>query len=65
MRVLLAAAAFAALAVGLSGCMAYDVASTTVGAATSVAGTAVDVTGDVVGGAAGAGTGGSGDDSKH
>jgi hypothetical protein len=32
-----------------------------VGAATSVAGTAVDVTGDVVGGAAGAVTGGSDD----
>lgn len=61
MRVFFAAAALAALAVGLSGCMAYDVASTTVGAATSVAGTAVDVTGDVVGGAAGAVTGGSSD----
>jgi hypothetical protein len=61
MRVLFAAAVLTGLAFGLSGCMAYDVASTTVGAATSVAGTAVDVTGDVVGGAAGAVTGGSDD----
>jgi hypothetical protein len=61
MRVLLAAAVLAGLASGLSGCMAYDVASTTVGAATSVAGTAVDVTGDVVGGAAHTVTGGSDD----
>jgi hypothetical protein len=58
MRVLLAAA-LAAMALGLSGCMAYDVASTTVGAATTVAGTAVDVTGDVVSGTAGAVTGSS------
>lgn len=65
MRVLLAAAAALGLVLGLSGCIAYDVASTTVGAATSVAGTAVDVTGDVVGGAAGAVTGGSSKDSKH
>jgi hypothetical protein len=63
MRVLLAAA-LAAMALGLSGCMAYDVASTTVGAATTVAGTAVDVTGDVVSGAAGAVTG-SGDEHRR
>jgi hypothetical protein len=63
MRVLPAAIAVAALAFGLSGCVAYDVASTTVGAATSVAGTAVDVTGDVVSGAADTVTGGS--DDRH
>jgi hypothetical protein len=54
MRPILALATVVGLSLGLSGCIAYDVASTTVGAATSVAGTAVDVTGDVVGGAAGA-----------
>jgi hypothetical protein len=57
-------AAILVLAASLSGCVAYDVASTTVGAATSVAGTAIDVTGDVVGGAASTVTGGSSKDSR-
>ncbi len=64
MRVLFAAAAVAALALGLSGCMAYDVASTTVGAATTVVGTGVDVAGDVVGGAASTVSGSSSDKSR-
>lgn len=38
-----AAIAALAAALALSGCMAYDVASTAVGAATTVVGTTVDV----------------------
>ena len=62
-RFLVIAAALAGLG-GLTGCMAYDVASTTVGAATTVVSTGVGVTGAVVGGAAGAVTGGSDDSDK-
>jgi hypothetical protein len=40
---LAAAAALVAALCALSGCMAYDVASTAVGAATTVVGTSVDV----------------------
>lgn len=57
-------AAMAGLTTGLTGCMAYDVASTTVGAATSVVSTGVSVTGDVVSGAAGAVAGGDSDADK-
>ena len=42
------AAAIAAAAFALSGCMAYDVASTTVGAVGTVVGTTVDVAGGAV-----------------
>jgi hypothetical protein len=41
-------AIFAAAAFLLTGCMVYDVASTTVGAATTVVGTTVDAAGSVV-----------------
>jgi hypothetical protein len=42
------AAAIAAAAFALSGCMAYDVASTAVGAATTVVSTGVSVAGSAV-----------------
>lgn len=41
-------AVLAAIAISLSGCMAYDVASTTVGAVGTVVGTTVDVAGGAV-----------------
>jgi hypothetical protein len=41
-------AALAAIAFALSGCLAYDVASTTVGAVSTVVGTTVDVAGSAV-----------------
>jgi hypothetical protein len=47
MRLTALALAAAAL-LGLSGCVAYDVASTAVGAAGTVVGTTVDVAGGVV-----------------
>ena len=47
-RVPVTAAVFAALAFVLSGCIAYDAASTVVDAGTSVVSTTVDVAGDVV-----------------
>ncbi len=43
MRIPVTVAVFAAMAVLLSGCIAYDAASTVVGAAGSVAGAAGDV----------------------
>lgn len=62
MRPVLLVLAAAALATGLGGCIVYDAASTTVGAATSVVSTGVSVTGDVVGAAASTVTGGSDSD---
>lgn len=43
------AAALIVLGFGLSGCVAYDVASTAVDGTGSVIGTSADVTGDLVG----------------
>ncbi len=40
--------AFIILGLGLSGCVAYDVASTAVDVTSSVVGTAADVAGDVI-----------------
>lgn len=59
MRPVLIVLAAAILATGLCGCIVYDAASTTVGAATTVVSTGVSVTGDVVGAAADTVTGGS------
>ena len=47
-RVLVTAAVFAALVLPLSGCIAYDAASTVVGAGVTVVRTTVDVAGDIV-----------------
>lgn len=52
MRGLMAALAVAGLGVMLSGCAVTDVAGAAVSATASAASTAVDVTGDVVSGAA-------------
>ena len=65
MRAIFALAALAALSTGLSGCIAYDVASTTVGAATTVISTGVDVAGDVVSGAASTVSGSSDSKADH
>jgi len=48
MRTATAIPAVIALGLSLSGCVAYEVASTAVDATTTVVGTAVDVTGDVI-----------------
>ncbi len=48
MRLLIPVVAVLALACGLSGCVAYTVASTAVSVTSTVVGTAVDVTGAVV-----------------
>jgi hypothetical protein len=48
MRAIISIPAVVVLGIGLSGCVAYDVASTAVDATTSVVGGAVDVAGDVV-----------------
>jgi hypothetical protein len=48
MRAIISISAVVVLGIGLSGCVAYDVASTAVDATTSVVGGAVDVAGDVV-----------------
>ncbi len=48
MRTVLTIPAVIALGLSLSGCVAYEVASTAVDATTTVVGTAVDVTGAVV-----------------
>ncbi len=47
-RVPVTAAVFAAMAILLSGCIAYDAASTVVDAGATVVGTTVDVAGDIV-----------------
>ena len=62
MRIAFGLAAVMALGLGLSGCVAVDVASTAVGAATTVAGTAVDVGSSVASGAAHTVSGSSSDD---
>jgi hypothetical protein len=49
MRAPVTAALFAVLVLPLSGCMAYDAASTVVSAGTSVVTTAVEVPGDAIG----------------
>ena len=64
MRAFLIASAIVTLALSLSGCVAYTVASTAVGVAgtaVGVAGTAVSVTGDIIT----APFGGSDDDDKN
>ena len=48
MRAIISVSAFVVLGFCLSGCAAYEVASTAVGATTSVVGGVVDVAGDVV-----------------
>ena len=47
-RIPVTAAVFAAMAVLLSGCIAYDAASAVVGAGVTVVSTTVDVAGDIV-----------------
>jgi hypothetical protein len=47
-RVPVTAAVFAGMAILLSGCIAYDAASTVVDAGATVVGTTVDVAGDIV-----------------
>ena len=47
-RLPVTAAVFAGMAVLLSGCIAYDAASTVVDAGATVVGTTVDVAGDIV-----------------
>ena len=48
MRAMISLSAVVVLGICLSGCVAYDVASTAADATGAVVGTAVDVTGDVV-----------------
>ena len=48
MRTVTTIPAVIALGLSLSGCVAYEVASTAVDVTTTVVGTAVDVTGDVI-----------------
>jgi hypothetical protein len=48
MRAILILSAIATLGLGLSGCVAYDVASTAVDATTTVVGGAADVAGAIV-----------------
>ena len=48
MRTVTTIPAVIALGLSLSGCVAYEVASTAVDATTTVVGTAVEVTGDVI-----------------
>ena len=48
MRTAIIASAVIAMGLGLSGCVAYDVASTAVSVTGTVVGTAADVAGDVV-----------------
>jgi len=64
MSVALRLSVLALVAAGLSGCAVAEVGGAVIGAGVDVASTAVHVTGDVVGGAADAATGGSSSDKK-